>query len=169
MSGRIHGLNWSNIIKVRHDALKVIDLEHAFLDDGIIYECSDNDEDVDATKVYVMKGQGTPYHVCITAQSSAGAIWQLYENPSVNSYGTGLPLWNRNRNSADLSGNVFYKDSTLNANGNLKYTVRIGGVFTGGSSTFECFITKPGNDYALIVTSDAANNRIAVQLEMWVE
>lgn len=124
----------------------------------------------------------TEPHITFFADCSGGANVAGFENPTVTvSTGSQLTAFNQNRTSSNTTGLKEATTGTYVA-GNLALDATVSGgtaIFptyhfgsgkrVGGSGGFDSeYILKPNEDYALVVTSEAADNDCSIQLT-WYE
>jgi hypothetical protein len=99
------------------------------------------------------------YHLVPIGGSESEAIWYLYEGVTTTSLGTSIPFYNRERNSANVTGLTAYHSPTITSDGTLLMTKHQGsGRGVGSDARTEEFVLKNNTAYLLRVTNQTANN-----------
>lgn len=101
---------------------------------------------------------------------SAGGVWQLFEGATTSANGTGLTIFNSNRNSTNTSGAAAYKDPSVTGDGTQLW-VEYAGVSGGpqlraaglGRATEELML-KYSTKYILRFTPDGNGVTAAMKL-----
>jgi len=99
----------------------MIDNAHSELHDGHHFFVSDYATGINnaAPKNWYLNIPAGPVlmHFIPLFGCSAGGVWQLFEGPTITVNGTGLTIFNSNRNSSVASTALAYKDPTVTVDG----------------------------------------------------
>lgn len=96
--------------------------EHHKIHEGVHYTGVDYDSDVDiaAPKYWHIKAPASGViHLTWKIRASLNGLAELYEAPTTTADGTGVTPYNNDRNSANTSTLLFYKDPTVTVDGTL--------------------------------------------------
>lgn len=114
----------------------------------------------------------TRMHFVLSFSSNQPGVLTFNENPTLNAAGTGLTIFNSDRNSANATTLTAFKDTTLTGDGVSLTTVIIGtnapATRIGGNTRTNAeFILKQNEDYVLMFTADLNATIIAMVVEFY--
>lgn len=159
-----------NLTEKQANALRVIDEEHAVLHEGRHFFASDVSLAIalSASVTYLLRTDGASPHFKWEVNCDGGLKVDIYESSVVSANGTTVPVYNRNRTSANTSGVLVTKGPTVTSSGTQLFTT--GSTSKSGRlqvSSSE-FILKPSTNYTVVLTAFSNNVNAAVLLD-WYE
>ena len=157
------------------ECVPTFDIEHMEIHEGEHFFVTDIDIDIDAAGPKYWRittpNSNTVMHFTFRVVSKDAAVIQLYENPTIDAAGTGLTIYNNNRNSSDTSTATVFKDTTITGEGTLLISERLasgvngrgGGILNRANE----IILKANEDYNIKVTSDGDNNEATIVMQFY--
>jgi hypothetical protein len=111
-------------------------------------------------------------HFVLSFSSTLSGVLTWNENPTLNVAGTGLTIFNSDRNSLNTTTLTVFKDTTLTGDGSPLATVVIGtnapATRIGGNTRINAeTILKQNEDYVLMFTADLNATIIAMVVEFY--
>jgi hypothetical protein len=164
--------------EVSTGSLSVIQHEHRIIHENKHFFASteDSDIDTDAPKAWYLATTTDTfaYHATIffTAASPGSAL--IFQNPTLSSIGTSLPIFNNNANSSRTPQLVFGQDPVITSSGTLIFTTVIGSDGVGAAGGEGGILERPRElilktleEYLLIFVPQGNNTRASLLLEMY--
>lgn len=159
-----------NVREATSNATRTIDAAHAAVHDGKHFVAHDFALSValGATVVYVLVTDGNTHHFNWEVSSDGGVKVDIYEDVTTSNNGTSVPVFNRNRASANTSHMTAFKTPSGLSGGTQIYGT--GSTSKSGSlqASISEFILKPNTKYSFVLTAYTNNVNIATTLD-WYE
>lgn len=175
----LHGFNGTNWDRLRSDpitnVLRIINAEHAEIHEQHHYFVSDIDTDIDIAtpKYWLIRAPNSSVRVHFTweMETQNASLIELFEAPAISNYGVALTEHNNDRNSANTSDLLSYRDPTVTGDGILIYHKRlVSDKKSGGfvKRSHEIILDQAG-DYLFKITTDADDNEANIFMEYYEE
>lgn len=164
--------------RVRHGSLSVIPVEDMEMHDGQALYFFDTDADIDIAgpKYYlfnVPNVAGNEYDVRVSVRLTAGALFEIFIDPTITLRGTRMTQHNRDHNGiCSCAGQIAgYADPTVAHDGTRKAGHYLGGNFAlvGDDVASNKFMARLGTAYLIKVTVLADNTRGSMYFEYSIE
>ena len=156
-------------------ALNTIDHPHHEIHEGCYWFADDQSASLASGAVkywlFVTPNEDNFFHSFPQLYGTGEFEIQSYENPTVATNGTEIPLLNRNRPLGGTTTHKFYKDPTgVNLTGAVKVRdIRVGaGKAIGESRSENELILKKNTKYLIVCTSRVANCIISVHMNGYI-
>lgn len=159
------------------DATVTIDLAHHKVHAEEYFTISDSDtidSGAGARKVwqFTTPNSAKRFHFMVVFYSNLAGVLTFAENPTVNVAGTGLTVFNNDRNSIAVSTLTAKYDTTLTTEGTILTTIVIGTsspkTQIGGNARLNAeWILKANEDYALAFTADNDSTIVSMVAEFY--
>jgi hypothetical protein len=176
----LYGFNGTSPVPIRIDpstrVFNSIELEHGYVHDGIDFSSTDTATvDSGSTRVYKITTPDTTKWAHLVWEIDGTAITQIdvYEGGARNN-GTGLTIYNRDRNSVTANTTTVVHTPDAGANGTIIYTEKFG--LATGNNARQAGYSRPSaevvlkrNTQYIIVVSSSTNGNIISSRFRWYE
>jgi hypothetical protein len=158
-------------------ALNTIDYAHHEIHEGNHFKGGTQDLDIDTNQTlsYCLTTSDTTtwVHYQLTAQATGAVTVELYENPTIETYGAAITTYNRNRNSSNVASATMSLVTNATNNGTKLSSKWIGGTGFKTSIGDELradseFVLKQNEQYLVVLTANADDCKVSIGAD-WYE